>query len=66
MVSGKGCQLNSACYISSESSQGGDYNAPILREKGPVVPEIWHEWLDDVAGGVGEGVAAKQGMLYIV
>ncbi len=66
VVSGKGWQLNRACYISSESGQEGDYNAPILREKGPAVPKIWHEWLDDVAGGVGEGMLAKQGMLYIV
>jgi hypothetical protein len=43
-MSRKGYQLNRACYISSESGQGGDYNAPSLREKGPAILEIWHEW----------------------
>ena len=68
VVPRKGCQLNKACYISSESGQGGDYNAPILREKGPAVLEIWYEWSDGVAawGGVNDGMSAKQDMLYII
>jgi hypothetical protein len=50
VVSVKGCQLCKSCYISSESGQGGEYNAPRFGEKGLAVLEIWHEWWDDVAG----------------
>ena len=47
-----GCQLNRTCYISSESSQGGDYNVPILGENDAVVLEVRHEWCKDVAVGM--------------